>query len=410
MRFLLISHIENARQSLRSNRLRSSLTMLGVGIGVASVTTILSLGGGASNVVGDQVDALGGNIAVIRPSSAKLDPLANLSQLQSPSNFTASTLTDADVAYIRQVPGVTAVAPLMILGGTVSGDMIAPPETTVVASTPDLQDISQLKIRSGQFLEPSLRENTAVIGVQTSVNIFGTEQSIGKTVAIRGKAFTVVGILDRINTPINYNNVDFDTAVIINESSARGLNQGNAQIQQINVQTKSIDQLQSAVVGINQSLLKTHLGETDFTILTGEQIAQPSSQLFYIIAGVTTAIAGISLLVGGIGIMNIMLVSVTERTREIGIRKAVGASNSDIIGQFLIESLILSLGGGIAGYIAGYAGAFIISTFLTFDPLLSWEIAAIAIGISVIIGTLFGLYPAIRAARKDPINALRQYD
>jgi len=145
-------------------------------------------------------------------------------------------------------------------------------------------------------------------------------------------------------------------------------------------------------------------------VLSGEQIAQPTNRLFSIIAGTTTAIAAISLLVGGIGIMNIMLVSVAERTREIGIRKALGASNGDIVSQFLIESLSLSIGGGIGGYIVGYVLAFGISTFLPFDPLFNWEIAAVAAVVSLVIGTLFGLYPAIRAAQKDPIDALRQYD
>jgi ABC-type antimicrobial peptide transport system permease subunit len=188
------------------------------------------------------------------------------------------------------------------------------------------------------------------------------------------------------------------------------MNQGVLQIQQINVRSDSIESLNQVIIEINKTLLKNHLNQADFTVLSGEQIAQPTNQLFYAIAGMTTAIAAISLLVGGIGIMNIMLVSVAERTREIGIRKALGASNYDIVAQFLIESLALSLGGGALGYILGYLVAFGISTFLTFDPIFTWQIAGIAIGVSLVIGTLFGLYPAIRAARKDPISALRQYD
>lgn len=410
MRLLIINHIQNARQSLKSNRLRSTLTMLGVMIGVASITTILALSSGASKIVGDQVDALGGNIAVIRPGASTDTALQDLAQLPSRQNFAASTLTETDLAYIRQIEHVEAVAPLLILTGGVKADSPAPANTTIVATTPELAVISDLKVREGQFLDPSLNANTAVIGPQLSIDIFGTEESIGKSVIIRGKPFTVIGILKRANNPINYNGVDFDGTVIINQDSTPLINPGTLQIQQINIRSDSVTSLNQVIIDTNKLLLKTHLGEPDFSVLSGDQIAQPTNRLFYAVAGTTTAIAAISLLVGGIGIMNIMLVSVAERTREIGIRKAVGASNGDIVMQFLIESLALSVGGGVLGYTVGYLLAFGISTFLTFDPIFTWQIAGLAIGISIIIGTLFGLYPAIRASRKDPISALRQYD
>ena len=242
------------------------------------------------------------------------------------------------------------------------------------------------------------------------MNLFGTEHSIGQTIRVKGEPFTIIGVMKRTNSPINYNNVDFDNAVLINLESGRALNQGSSHLQQINVQSDSVTHLTSVITTINKTLLRNHLNEVDFAVLSGTQVAQPTSRIFTAIAGVSVAIAAISLIVGGVGIMNIMLVSVAERTREIGIRKALGASNRDIVAQFLIESLVLSIGGGVAGYLLGYAVAFAISTFLTFDPILNWEVAGVAIGVSLIIGTLFGIYPAIRAARRDPISALRQYE
>lgn len=409
MRFLVIHHIENAMQSLRSNRLRSYLTMLGVTIGVASITTILALSAGASKVVSDQVDALGGNIAVIRPGITSTDPLSHLTSVSTQRDFSASTLTEYDLATITKVEHVQKVAPIMIVSGTVRSDTTAPADTPIVATTPELATISNLKVSTGQFLDPSVNQNTAVIGTQLSINIFGTEESIGKTFTIRGQSFTVIGVLKRIDNPINYNSVDFDNAVIINLESGKLLNQGVTQIQQINIRSDSVTNLSQTIIDINKALLLGHHNEKDFSLLTGSEISQPTSQLFYAIAGATAAVAGISLLVGGIGIMNIMLVSVAERTREIGIRKALGASNSDIAAQFMIESLAISIGGGISGYILGYLLAFGISTFLTFNPVFNWLIAGIALAISIVMGTIFGLYPAIRAARKDPIESLREY-
>lgn len=410
MRILLINHIQNAKQSLKSNRMRSALTMLGITIGVASITTILALSGGASKIVSDQVTELGGNIAVVRPGVVSDSPFDDLSQLPTPQNFSASTITETDLAYIQQIEHVEAAAPLMVLTGAVKATSSAPANSPIVATTPELELTNNLQIRSGQFLDPRLSPNTAVIGPRLSVDIFGTEESIGKTMAIRGQTFTVIGILKRTSKPINYNNIDFDQAVIINIDAGRVMNQGILQIQQINVRSDSVASLSQVIIDTNKALLKTHLGEADFSVLSGDQIAQPTNRVFYAIAGMSAVIAAISLLVGGIGIMNIMLVSVAERTREIGIRKALGASDRDIVGQFLIESLAFSIGGGVGGYILGYIAAFGISLLLPFDPIFTWQIAVVAICVSLIVGVLFGVYPAIRASKKDPISALRQYD
>lgn len=409
IRSLLSIHIQNARQSIKANRLRSALTMLGVTIGVASITTILALSAGATQIVSKQIDDIGGNIAVVRPGPAQSDILQQAGTFGG-STYAASTLTSVDVAALQNIEHVSAVAPLMVLSGAVTGTNTAPPATPIVASTPDLQMVSKLELRDGQFLDPSISQYTAVIGAQLSIDIFGTEQSLGKTVAIKGTPFTIVGILKRMNAPVNYNNVDFDRSVVIPLKSGRELNQDAAYIQQINLQSDTVANLSSVMTEVNKTLLRTHLGQVDFHVVSGAAIAQPTSRMFLAIAGVSVAIAAISLLVGGVGIMNIMLVNVIERTREIGIRKALGATNGDIVGQFLIEALVISIGGGVSGYVVGYALAFILSMFLTFDPVLNWETAVIALGVSGVVGVIFGLYPAIRAARRDPISALRLYD
>ena len=409
MRFLLINHIQNAKQSLKSSRVRSNLTMLGITIGVASITAILALSGGASKIITNQIDALGGNIAVIRPGLTS-STINSLTQAQPNRDYATSTLTEKDITYVKNTKHVESVAPLMILSGAIKADSVAPEGSSIVATTPALQTISNLKMREGQFLDSGLNANTVAVGTQLSIDIFGTETSIGKILTIRGRQFTVIGVLKRINNPVNYNSVNFDNAAIINFEVGKSLNQNVAQIQQINIKADTINNLDQTVADINKTIKTSHGGENDFSVLVGDQISQPTSQLFLLIAKVTTAIAAISLIVGGIGIMNIMLVTVAERTREIGIRKALGANNTDISLQFLIESLAISLGGCISGYILGYIVAIAISKFLIFNPVFTWQIALTALLVSLGTGTLFGLYPAIRAARKDPIESLHRYE
>jgi putative ABC transport system permease protein len=405
----IFEHLQNAYFSLRATRLRTLLTTLGVAIGVASITTILALSGGVTKVVSSQVSALGGSVTVVRPGvvSRNLDNFANPTIEQT---YTTSTITEEDMASIQKIPHVTAVAPLMILSNTlhsaINNKHIV---STVVATTPDLASTTELPIESGQFLDPTLNRDSAVIGSQLSISLFGTAESIGQTFTLRDHTFTVIGVLKYLNNPINYNAVDFDNAAIISLESGKAFHQGIAQIQQIDIRSDSTSALPAVMHAISTALTKNHQGEKDFTVLSGKDISQPTSRFFLAITSVMTVIAAIALFVGGIGIMNIMLVGVAERTREIGLRKSVGASSANIAWQFLTEALILSLVGGVIGYVGGYFIAFAISTMLPFNPVITWQIAAISLGMSVGVGVVFGLYPALRAARKDPIESLRQY-
>jgi ABC-type antimicrobial peptide transport system permease subunit len=405
---LLSDHYRTARQSLDRSKLRTFLTMLGVAIGVASITAILALSGGVNKVIGKQVADLGGSIAVVRPLSGKAT-LADLSN-PSPSNaYSTSPLSERDVESITDLAGVQAVAPLMTISGSVRTNTVTPADSTVVATTPALEQIAGLNTSEGQFIDSVTKQNTAVIGTQLSIDLFGTEQSIGQNFLIRGQSFTVIGVLERQNEPINYNNVDFDQAAVISLTSGKLFNGGVAQIQQIDVKANDGTDMSRFKSDLEQTLRDNHDGQDDTEVFIGREIAQPTSELFKFVSVVMATVASISLVVGGIGIMNIMLVGVSERTREIGLRKAVGASNMTIVSQFLIEALIISVLGGLLGFIGGYFIAFVVSLLIPYDPTFSWSIVGWAVSLSIGVGVIFGLYPSIRASRKNPIESLRRY-
>jgi putative ABC transport system permease protein len=406
MSLLLFDHIHTARHSLSRNRLRTLLTTLGIAIGIGSVSAILALAEGVTNSVAEQVSEIGGNVAVVRPGHKDvhervINPLAM-------QRYNTSTLRESDIGLIRNSQPGLSVAPIMTLEGTLRAGKEAVSDATIVATNEDLPKTTKLPIEDGQFIEEGSSSAWATIGQQLSIDLFGEENSVGNTFELRGKTFTVVGIFKRINDPVNYNGIDFDNAAVISLDYGKQIHGGDAHIQQINIAASSSGDLSKATTLIDEALAKTH-GEEDFTIITGRDIASPTNQLFEMLTAVMTAIAAISLVVGGIGIMNIMLVGVAERTREIGIRKSVGASNRAILMQFLVESLMMSLMGGLMGIMLGAISAFVIGRALFLNPVFNWSIALVAFGLAIVVGVIFGVYPAVRAARKDPIESLRQY-
>lgn len=405
---LFSDHVENAYHSLRSNRGRTLLTVLGITIGVASITCILAISDGVRYMVNSQVSAFDGRLAIVRPGFKSTDPNGLVNPVTQQS-FSTSTLTDADTSALSHIPGIQAAVPLMTIEGTLRTQQTTSLNSVVLATTPDFAKVANITMLSGQFLDDSADDNTAVIGRQLAVRLFDTDHPIGEIFTMRGEQFTVVGVMRQDSTPINFNNVDLNNAVVVSFNEGKLFNQGRSQIQQIDILAKNASELPDVIAKAQELLVKQHVGEQDFTITSGKKITQPTSQFFVAITGVMTAVAAISLFVGGIGIMNIMLVSVVERTREIGIRKAVGATQSAIVSQFLIESLIMSFVGGVIGYAVGYVAAFVISIFLYFTPAFSWQTALIAFVMTFVVGIVFGIYPSLKAARKNTIESLRQY-
>ena len=408
MRFLLNTHFHLAVDSLRQNRTRTFLSALGIAIGVASIVLILSLTGGINQLISANSYKDNANLILVRPSNGKEVADSIIDELTSTSQYSKSNLTLEDISAIKEVEKVKSVAPIAISNSAITIAGKAYQSTTIVSTNNDLQDILGLHLKSGQFLDYSLRQNVAVLGYNVAEQIFGTTEATTRTFTYNDQQFMVVGVLDKLEDPINFNGVDFDNSILINIDFASTF-ESSIQIQQIDIRTETTDVVPEVISSINEKLSKAKNGDQDYKIISGTENLHPAGSLLSIVSYMLTLVASISLVVGGVGIMNIMLVSVSERTREIGIRKAVGASASHVLLQFLFESIILSVIGGLMGFILGYIFAFLISLVTPFAPHISWQILGTTGLVSLCVGVLFGVYPALKAARKDPITSLKFY-
>ena len=397
-----------ALQSLRMNRIRTTLTTLGIIIGVASITLVLSLGSGAQNTVRQQVKKLNDNVILIKPGAESGEKIG-VNSYNPYGVAVTTTLTEQDLNSVKLLGDVQSASPIMLLGGSVKTPEAKRSNTSIVATTPELASIIGLKVGPGQFIDSQTSRDTAVIGGKLAVELFGTDQILGLQVDIKGRTHTIVGVVKPTNTPINLSGIDLDRTVYVSFDDGKSFNQGIAQIQQILITTKDVTKITALQQSVDDTMLLNHQSERDFTVLAGQDIAEHNDSFFSAIVVATALVALITLVVGGIGIMNIMLVGVSERTREIGVRKALGATNGHIMNQFLIEALIMCIVGGVTGLVIAYALAFVVATQLSFQPAITWQITLSGLAMAFLTGMIFGLYPALKAARKDPIESLRQY-
>lgn len=409
MGLLLRTHLSIALDSLHRNRARTFLSALGIAIGVASIVLIMSLTGGIGSLINASSDKNNANLILVRPSTGKELAENLIDELTANNQYAKSSLTLDDTTSIAKLGNIEAVAPIASnISAVTIGDK-SYQSINVVATNADLVKTAKLALKNGQFFEESgTHNNAAVIGHDLATKLFGTTDILARTFQYGDQKFIIIGVLEKTDSPINYNGVDFDNSILIDINFASSF-ESSIQIQQINVRTTTTDSTESVAEEIKTKLTNSKKGDTTFQVLTGSSNFQPAGSLLSIISSMLTLVASISLIVGGVGIMNIMLVSVSERTREIGIRKAVGASSGNILLQFLFESIILSFIGGIMGIALGYATAFAISLITPFAPHISWSILGITCLTSLIVGIIFGVYPAAKAATKDPITSLKVY-
>jgi len=397
-----------ALQSLLANKLRSGLTMLGIIIGVGAVIALVAAGAGAQAQVRERFESLGSNLLVIQPRGGSF---RGVTQAAS----SAQSLTNDDVAAILALArNVAAVAPQYSAQATVAyGNKNT--QTSVLGVTAAYLTVANWRVQRGRFiseLDDTSQAKVAVLGSSVAEDLFGKlVDPLGKTIKINRQNYQVVGVLASKGVS-GAENQDDQVFIPLSTAQVKFGGAGNTTLRAINVQVVSADKMDLAQAELRAILRARHglIGNQsdDFTVRNQTQIVEmveQSAQTFTILLG---SIAAISLVVGGIGIMNIMFVSVTERTREIGIRKAVGAKRRDILAQFLAEATVLSLLGGVVGVLVGYAGAQIVTPLLGGTrALVTPQSVVLALGVSIAVGLFFGIYPAARAAALHPIDALR---
>jgi putative ABC transport system permease protein len=401
-------------EAVRTHRLRSGLTMLGILIGIAAVILTVGLGEGAQAQVSSQINSLGSNLLIVSPGSTT-------SSTGVRGGFgSASTLTVRDATALASktvAPDIKAVAPTVsqsesLTAGTTNWT------TSVVGSQPSWLSVRARRLTAGRFIndhDVATRAAVVVLGATTAEELYGRASAVGQSISVNGISMQVIGQLASVGgaTTSSTTSNDDDTAVIPITTAQTRLIGGTSRssVSTIYLEANSSHVLSAAYQEANAELLAMHgLGATstaDFTIASQQSILSTATSVDKTLTILLAGIAGISLLVGGIGVMNIMLVSVTERIKEIGLRKALGAPPRVIRRQFLVESSVLGLAGGILGVVLGIVGAAVLPHLISQPITISGLAAAGAIVVAVVIGVVFGVYPASRAARLAPIDALR---
>lgn len=402
--------IGSASRALRSNPMRSALTALGVIIGVMSVVALVSLGNGTQAKVEQSIQSLGSNLIIVVPGSMRGPGGAR----GAAGGFNSLTLGDAD-AISKNVEGVTVVSPgVRSMQQVVAGGLNW--NTQIMGVTPNYTEVRDWNVSSGRFIDDTENRQgrkVAVLGATVVTNLFPNEDPIGQSVRIHGGLYQVIGVMEsKGQTGLGSDQDDVVLAPFTTVKRTMSGRQGRADtVNQISVKGASEDVLTQVTDDITTLLRQRHRtteGEDDFTVQNLTSITETVQSTAQTLTLLVSGIAGISLLVGGIGIMNIMLVSVTERTREIGLRKALGARRSDILHQFGLEAVALSVAGGLVGLVLGCLAAWGLTSLFQLPLVLSLTTAMIAIGFSAVVGVIFGAYPAWQAARLDPIEALRR--
>lgn len=409
---MLIENFKMAVSSIKSARFRSFLTMFGIIVGVVGVVTTVSLGEGIKKQVLGHTSTVGNDLITVRPGKlVKRDSAGNVSGINLVSFLSASQISDKDYKSISENSRVETAVPLSIINGVPTYGKDTYSDGFVMATSNKLGDAIGQKLEFGDFFgESDDARASAVIGQGVAEKLFKENVPLGKTFKIRGQDFVVSGVFEKFASNPLQPEVDYNNGVYISRSAAKTVTGNeNLNIYQIlaRPKDKSSQGVDDTIYSLSTAIKNNHAGQDDVTVLRQDELLSVANIVLKSITKAVAIMAGIALLVAGIGIMNVMLVSVTERTREIGIRKAVGATNRQIQGQFLVESIVICVWGALIGVITSIVINIALRIFTNLEPIINWPSVGISVLASVAIGIVFGSIPAFKASRNDPITSLR---
>ena len=400
-----------AFKTMRSSRFQSALTMFGIIVGIVSVITTISLGEGIKRQILGEINTVGSDLITVRPGNVVERDKNGVIVKVNPEyayGFGSGSLSEQDTAVINGVKGIKESTPLRLLNSSVKTENREYKEGFVLGTNPSLPSLLQQEIEYGiYFSKGEETRQVAVIGKRVAEQLFQENVPVGQSLTIRGQDFIVRGVFDEFNPVTLGQGIDLNKAIFVTDVSLKTVAGEAAPVVRVLARPDKPENTKELASNISKAINESNGGQSDVTVLRQDENLVISSSVLDLLTVFIAAIAAVSLLVGGIGIMNIMLVSVSERTREIGIRKAVGATNKQIRKQFMAEAITVSFIGGLFGIFFAYVTNFILRVTTNLQPVITWPVVLISVGVAISVGVIFGTIPAIKAARKDPIESLR---
>lgn len=409
MSSILRGNLRMALSGVKSSKWRSFLTMLGIIAGIVAVVTVVGIGEGVKRQIAGTLNHFGDDLIIVRPAQTEKGSPTGLGQSDVVFGMSSAVnLSNADAELVHRADGVDLSAPLGVVPGTLEVNDKTVKNAKVLSAGADLPQLLKQEVAYGDFWTNADEDaHYAVLGQKAAYTLFDEPVPLGKSFVFRGESFQVRGVFEPFAKVPFSPTASFDNVVFIPYRTASRLTNNSAGPYVILAKPEDSNKLGSTISSIQDKLMDARGGERDFSVMESRESLESGNGVIQLLSMWIFAVAAISLLMGGVGIMNIMLLVVTERMHEIGVRKAVGASGRQILGQFVLEATVLSVVGGVIGIALSTGVIGLLRVYTDLDPVISWTAIGIAASVSIAIGVLFGAIPAIKAARKDPIEALR---